>query len=58
MERDRLTVREAADLLGASPSFIRRGLQQGRFPWGYAVKNRTRWSYYINKRRMEKCLRD
>lgn len=55
----RLTVQQTADLLGASPSFIRRGLQQGRFRWGYAVRNRTRWTYYINREQLKeemKCL--
>lgn len=53
-----LTVREAARLMGgdcASEEFIRRGLQQGRFPWGYAVKTSARWTYWISREKFEKC---
>lgn len=46
-----MTVKEAAATMGVSEQFIRLGLQQGRFPWGYAVKMRKRYAYYINKRR-------
>lgn len=45
----KLSVSEAAKRLGASEAFVRRGLQQGRFPWGYAVKNKRRWSYFISE---------
>ena len=37
--------------MGVSEQFVRLGLQQGRFPWGYAVKMHKRYSYYINERR-------
>ena len=46
---NRLTVEEAAEIMGASPQFIRIGLQQAIFPWGYAVRISRRWTYYINK---------
>ena len=46
-----MTVKEAAKQMGVSEQFIRLGLQQGRFPWGYAVKMRKRYSYFINSRR-------
>lgn len=42
-----MTVREAAKLMDVTERFIRKGLQDGRFPWGYAVKQK-RWIYYIN----------
>lgn len=34
--------------MGASEQFIRRGLQQNIFPWGYAVKMSSRWTYWIS----------
>ncbi len=37
----------AAKLLGKSHDFVAIGLQQGVFPWGYAVKL-GRWSYFIS----------
>ena len=50
----KLSVSEAAKRLGASEVFIRRGLQQGRFPWGYAVRGKRRWSYFISEERFKK----
>lgn len=49
MSENRLTVEEAAEIMGASPQFVRIGLRQGIFPWGYAVKISRRWTYYINR---------
>lgn len=45
-----LAVKEVARALGVTPQFLRLGLQQGRFPFGTAVKMR-RWAYYINSER-------
>lgn len=47
MEKN-LSVREAALEMGKTPSFVRIGLQQGRLPFGTAVKLSTKWTYYIN----------
>lgn len=39
----------AARMLGKSENFIRFGLQQGRLPFGSAVKTaKDRWSYHIS----------
>ena len=39
----------AARILGKSENFIRFGLQQGRLPFGSAVKTaKDRWSYHIS----------
>lgn len=48
MARNRLTVKKAAKLMEASEQFIRLGLQQGIFPWGYAVKTSTQYTYFIS----------
>lgn len=37
----------AADLMGKSREWVAKGLQDGVFPWGYAVKL-TKWSYFIS----------
>ena len=45
----------AAKYLGMDKGTVRRGLQQGVFPWGYAVRtSENRWAYFINARRFAK----
>lgn len=42
-----LPVTLAAKLMKKSKEWVMRGLRDGVFPWGYAVKL-TNWSYYIS----------
>jgi hypothetical protein len=42
-----LTVEQAASIMGVRPQFLRCALQQDKFPFGVAVKQK-RWVYYIN----------
>lgn len=51
----KLTTREAARMLGKSEQFIRKGLQDGIFPFGYAVKTSSKWDYYINPKVFAEC---
>ena len=45
----RLTVKEAATLLGVDKVTVSKGLQQGVFPWGYGIKTTDKsWAYIIN----------
>ena len=53
--KDRLTVTQAAEIMGVDPQFLRIALQQGRFPFGTAVKMK-RWAYYINARKLHDYL--
>lgn len=53
MQNKRLTVEAAARLLNASPQFIRIGLQQNVFPWGYAVKTSSHYTYFILPKKFE-----
>lgn len=46
--------KDVAKLLHKSKDFVEQGLQQGRFPWGYAVKMKN-WSYLINGEKFAKC---
>ena len=46
----------AAALMGKSEQFVRVGLQQGVLPFGVAVKNKTRYSYYISPERFRAFL--
>lgn len=52
----KITVAEAAKMIGISPMFLRIKLRRGDLPFGMAVKGRKRWSYYINRIRLEKWL--
>lgn len=48
----RLDVQNAAKLLGMNHNTVRKGLQQGVFPWGYAIHtSENRWAYFINAKR-------
>lgn len=48
----RLTIREVSKLMGLSRAAIANGLQDGVFPWGYAVRGRGEgWVYWINAKR-------
>lgn len=42
-----LTPEIAAKLMHKSKEFVCRGLQEGIFPWGYAVKMK-KWNYFIS----------
>lgn len=44
----KVTIREAAHLMGKSEQFIRVGLRNKRFPFGSAVKLSSQWTYYIS----------
>ncbi len=46
-------VQEAAKLTGLPAQTIRVGLQQGVFPWGYAIRSKHNCAYYINKNKLE-----
>lgn len=47
VDNKNLSVTTVATLMGKSPDFVKKGLQDGVFPFGYAVKMQE-WSYYIS----------
>lgn len=49
----RITVEQTARILGCSKDTVRLGLQQGVFPWGYAVQTESGWAYIINGWKLE-----
>ncbi len=53
MEKNRISVAQAASLLNASEQFIRIGLQQGVLKFGIAVKMSGQWTYVITKQKFE-----
>lgn len=58
MEGIRMTVAEAAKKLEMSPMALRIALRQGKFSqFGEAWKNDEKWTYYINRARLEQYLK-
>ena len=53
---NRVTVSEAAKILGVSAQFIRIGLQRGRLPIGSAVRMSSKWTYHISPERLRKYI--
>lgn len=53
---ERITVDQAARIMGVTPQFLRIALQHNKFPFGTAVKFK-RWSYYINTERFIKYMK-
>lgn len=50
MQNPRISVIEAAQIMNVNPQYIRVGLQQKIFQWGYAVKtSKNRYTYYIDR---------
>lgn len=48
---NRITVKEAAELMGTSQQFIRVGLQRGKLPFGTAVKmSNQKYTYHISRK--------
>lgn len=45
---NRVSVKQAASLLGVSEQYIRLGLQRGELPIGSCVKLSTKWTYHIS----------
>ena len=58
---ERITPETAAKTMGVKVQFIRKGLQENRFPFGWAVQTGTtgQWTYWIGKAAFEKatCLK-
>lgn len=54
--KNRLSVKTAAQVLGTSEQFIRIGLQRGILPFGNAVKLSSRWTYYISPSRFNEYV--
>jgi len=53
---NRMSVKEASDLMNVSEQFVRVGLQKGVLPFGYAVQiSSDRWTYFINPKLFEQC---
>ena len=51
-----ITVSEAAKKLDKSEQFIRVALQMGTAPFGFAARNKTRWSYHISPKKLAEYI--
>lgn len=51
--KQRISVKEAAEVLGVSPQFVRIGLQKGILPIGTAIKMSSKWTYHISPKLLE-----
>lgn len=51
-----MNVKEAAKLMGKSQQFVRVGLQRGIFPFGYAIKMSSKWTYHISEAKLREYL--
>lgn len=47
-EKNLISVKQAASLMGKCEQFVRVGLRNDRFPFGTAVKLSSHWTYYIS----------
>ena len=51
-----VSVAQAAKILGKGEEFVRVGLQMGTAPFGFAVRNKTRWSYHISLKKLNEYI--
>jgi hypothetical protein len=53
---NKIPLKKAASILGISEELLRWALRQGSLPFGTAIKRKKRFTYYINKGKMEQYL--
>lgn len=54
---ERITIQQAAERLKCSPQFLRVALQQGKLPFGVAVKmSKRNYTYYINENKLNEFI--
>lgn len=51
-----ISIQKCAKLLGKSEQFVRVGLQTGSIPFGFAVKNKTTYSYHISPKKLSEYI--
>ena len=51
-----IPVAEAAKRLDKSEQFIRVALQAGTAPFGFAARNKTKWSYHISPKKLNEYI--
>lgn len=56
MTPQNISVRDAAEMLGVSPQFVRLGLQRDALPIGTAVKMSSVWTYHISPKLLKEYI--
>lgn len=51
-----VSIAQAAKLLGKGEEFVRVSLQMGTAPFGFAVKNKSKWSYHISPKKLQEYI--
>ena len=51
-----VSVSECARMLGKSEQFVRVALQTGAAPFGFAVKNKSTYSYHISRKKLDEYV--
>lgn len=52
MEKNKMSIAEAARLMGVSPQYVRVGIQRGILTFGYAVQVASkRYTYFISRQK-------
>lgn len=54
----RVSVKDAARIMGVSQQFIRIGLQRGILPFGCAVKMSDRFTYHISEKLLKEYINE
>lgn len=52
----KISVKDAAAILGKSQQYVRVGLQRERLPIGTAVKMSSRWTYHISPKLLQEYV--
>jgi hypothetical protein len=56
LEKQIISIKEAAEIMGKSQQFIRVGLQRGLLPFGTAIKMSSKWTYYISPKQFNEYV--
>ncbi len=56
MDTKNISVSECAKILGKSEQFVRVALQTGVAPFGFAVKNKSTFSYHISPKKLAEYI--
>lgn len=55
-EKQKVSVVDAARMLGKSPQFVRIGLQRQLLPFGTAVQMSSKWTYHISPKLLNEYI--
>ena len=56
LKKQRVSVEQAAKILGVSPQFVRVAMQQGALPIGVCIKMSSVWTYHICPEKLRQYL--